>query len=698
MAATTLLPATRARAAETPGVTATEIKIGNTNPHSGPASSYGVIATAEAAYFKMINDRGGVGGRKINFISLDDAYSPPRTLEQTRRLVEQEEVALVFNGLGTATQTAVRQYLNAKKIPQLFVATGADKFGDPQHFPWTMGFQPSYRTEATIYGKYLAAEKPGAKVAILYQNDDFGKDYLIGLKEGLGASSAKMVIKEVSYETTDPTIDSQAITLQASGADVLLTAATPKWAAQTIRKIADLNWKPLHFMTNVSVSVGSVINPAGPEKATGLITAAYQKDNSDQQWANDAGMNEWRAFMKQYQARCRPRGPEQRIRLQRSGDPGAGAEAVRRRSVAGQHHEAGRQPRRAGTAEHVAGGQGEHQRHQLPPDPLDATATLDRPGVAIVRLRHLGLMDAGTRPAAVPGPSPGDRLTAAALTAAIRLARSLSPTAASNLGGLVARSIGPLLPVSRVAAANLECAFPEMDAGARRRVLVGVWDNLGRTAAELPHIGALQRTAAGPGWECEDDSELRALRARGGPAILFSGHLANWEIGLPVAAALGLTVSWFYRAASNKLADAAIQDMRRTGMGADVPMFAKGAARAREALAHLRRGGMLGMLVDQKLNEGIAVPFFGRPAMTTPALAQFALRFRCPVIPIHPVRLGPARFRIVCEPPMTLPDTGDRAADIHALTAAANATLERWIREQPECWLWLHRRWPKDTP
>jgi branched-chain amino acid transport system substrate-binding protein len=300
-AAAALLPAGQARAEATPGVTATEVKIGNTNPHSGPASAYGVIATAEAAYFKMINDHGGIGGRMINFISLDDAYSPPRTVEQTRRLVEQEEVAFIFNGLGTPCQTAVRQYMNAKQVPQLFVATGADKWGDPEHFPWTMGWQPSYRTEATIYGKYLLKEKPDARIAILYQNDDFGKDYLIGLREGLGADYDKMVIKTVTYETTDPTIDSQVVSLQSAGADVLLTAATPKWAAQTIRKIADLNWKPLHFMTNVSVSVGSVITPAGPEKAVGMITAAYQKDNTDPQWATDPGMAQWRGFMKQYQ-------------------------------------------------------------------------------------------------------------------------------------------------------------------------------------------------------------------------------------------------------------------------------------------------------------------------------------------------------------------------------------------------------------
>ena len=300
IAAATLLPTSRARAEEMPGITDKEIKIGNTNPHSGPASAYGMIANTEVAFFKMVNDRGGIGGRMITYISLDDGYSPPRTVEQTRRLVEQEGVAFVFQGLGTPPQTAVRQYLNAKKVPQLFVATGADKFGDPEHFPWTMGYNPSYRTESAIYGKYLLKEKPDAKIAVLYQNDDFGKDYLAGLRQGLGDAYEKMVIKEVSYETTDPTIDSQVITLQGSGADVLVTAATPKWAAQTIRKVADVGWKPLHFMTNVSISVGSVITPAGAEKAAGMISAAYGKDQTDPQWAHDPGMAEWRGFMKQY--------------------------------------------------------------------------------------------------------------------------------------------------------------------------------------------------------------------------------------------------------------------------------------------------------------------------------------------------------------------------------------------------------------
>lgn len=308
-------------------------------------------------------------------------------------------------------------------------------------------------------------------------------------------------------------------------------------------------------------------------------------------------------------------------------------------------------------------------------------------------------MDTASGASAAPPPSLRDRLEAWALGCGLRLTRALGPVAASHLGGALARAVGPLLPVSRVAEDNLRRAMPELDAAARRRVVRGVWENLGRTVAELPHVAGLPRTASGPGWECgeADDAVLRQVVARGGPAIFFSGHFANWEIGYAVAAAYGLPVAWFYRAASNPLADAAIQSMRRRALGGEVPMFPKGAAGAREAVAHLRRGGLLGMLVDQKLNEGLAVPFFGRPAMTTPALAQFALRFRCPVIPIRPQRLGPARFRVICEKPLPLPDSGDRAADVLALTRDVNATLERWIRDQPQDWLWLHRRWPKDA-
>ena len=282
------------------GVTKTEIKIGHTIPYSGPASAYGVIGKSHVAFWKMINDKGGINGRKINFISLDDGYAPPRTVEQVRRLVEQDEVACLFNTLGTPNNSAIQKYVNAKKVPCLFVATGADKWGDYEHFPWLIGWQPSYQIEAQIYAKYIMKNKPGAKVAILYQNDDFGKDYPAGLKIGFGAEYSKYIIKELTYEVTDATIDSQAVSLKDSGADVLITAATPKFAAQMIRKVADIGWKPLHFLTNVSASVGAVINPAGPEKAVGIITSQYLKDPTDPAWKDDKGMNEWRAFMKQY--------------------------------------------------------------------------------------------------------------------------------------------------------------------------------------------------------------------------------------------------------------------------------------------------------------------------------------------------------------------------------------------------------------
>ncbi|HEX7967228.1 MAG TPA: ABC transporter substrate-binding protein, partial [Stellaceae bacterium] len=289
-----------AMAADPPGVTATEIKIGNTMPYSGPASAYGVIGKGETAFFNMINEQGGIGGRKINFISLDDGYSPPKAVEQVRRLVEQDNVAFLFNTLGTPSNTAIQKYLNQKKIPQLFVATGADKWGDYKDYPWTIGWQPSYRIEAQIYAKYILKEKPNAKIGILYQNDDFGKDYIAGLKDILGGKYAKMVVKEVSYEVTDATVDSQIVTLQGSGADTLVTAATPKFAAQAIRKVYDVGWKPLHFLTNVSISVASVMTPAGPEKGVGIITGAYGKDPTDPRWKDDPGMKQWRDFMTKY--------------------------------------------------------------------------------------------------------------------------------------------------------------------------------------------------------------------------------------------------------------------------------------------------------------------------------------------------------------------------------------------------------------
>ena len=289
-----------ARADDTPGITDTEIKIGQTMPYSGPASAYGVIGRAEAAYFKMINEQGGINGRKINFISLDDGYSPPKTVEQTRRLVEDEKVAFIFNSLGTPPNAAIRQYLNDNKVPQLFVATGAAMFSDPAHFPWTMGWQPNYQTEAKIFGKHILKTKPDAKIAVLYQNDGFGKDYLMGLKDGLGADHAGMVIKEASYETSEPTVDLQVVTLQGSGADVLLIGATPKFAAQAIRKTFDVGWTPVRYMTDVSQSIATVMKPAGLEKSKGVITGVYGKDPTDARWKDDPGFKEYAAFIGKY--------------------------------------------------------------------------------------------------------------------------------------------------------------------------------------------------------------------------------------------------------------------------------------------------------------------------------------------------------------------------------------------------------------
>jgi branched-chain amino acid transport system substrate-binding protein len=287
-------------AGDLPGVTATEIRIGNTNAYSGPASAYGVVAKAEAAFFKMVNDQGGVAGHKIDFISYDDGYSPPRTVEQVRRLIEEDHVALLFSTLGTAPNTAIQRYVNQKKVPQLFISTGADKWGDYQHFPWTMGYQPSNRIEARIYTKYMLARNPKPKMAILYQDDDLGKDYPAGVKDVLGARYSSIVVKEASYETTDATIDSQITELQASGADVLLVAATPKFAAQAIRKVHDLDWHPMFFLINSSISVGSVMAPAGLKNGIGIITSGYMKDPTDPAFKNDPGMNAWRAFMAKY--------------------------------------------------------------------------------------------------------------------------------------------------------------------------------------------------------------------------------------------------------------------------------------------------------------------------------------------------------------------------------------------------------------
>src|ERR1700744_3033887 len=280
-----------------PGATDTEIKIGNIMPYSGPASAYGVIGRTEAAYFKMINDAGGLNGRKINFISYDDAYSPPKTVEQARKLVESDEVLFIFNPLGTAPNTSIQKYMNSKKVPQLFVATGATKWNDPKNFPWTMGWQPSYQSETQIYAKYLLKEKPGAKIAVLYQNDDYGKDYLKGLVDGLGAKADTMIVAKESYETTEPSIDDHIVKLKSSGADVFFNITTPKFAAQAIKKSAEIGWKPMHFLNNVSASVGRGLKPAGCENSQDIISAAYLKDASDPQWNDDPGMKEFYAFL-----------------------------------------------------------------------------------------------------------------------------------------------------------------------------------------------------------------------------------------------------------------------------------------------------------------------------------------------------------------------------------------------------------------
>ncbi len=289
-----------ARAENAPGVTDTEIKIGQTMPYSGPVSAYGVIGRTELAYFKMINDQGGINGRKLNLISLDDSYSPPKTVEQVRRLVEQEHVAFLANTLGTPTNAAVRQYLNDNKVPTLFVSTGAAMFSDPVHFPWTMGYQPNYQMEARIYAKHILATKPDARIAVLYQNDDYGKDFLIGLKEPLGPDHAGMVVKEAPYEASEPTVNSQIITLQGSGADVFLIAATPKATTQAIRKAYDIGWTPTRYLNLNAASIATVLKPAGLEKSKGVITAGPYIEVADPRWKDSPDLKEWQAFTSKY--------------------------------------------------------------------------------------------------------------------------------------------------------------------------------------------------------------------------------------------------------------------------------------------------------------------------------------------------------------------------------------------------------------
>jgi branched-chain amino acid transport system substrate-binding protein len=279
------------------GASDTEIKIGNTVPYSGPASAYGTIGRTEAAYFKMINDAGGIHGRKITFISYDDGYSPAKTVEQARKLVENDEVLLVFGSVGTASNAAIRKYMNEKQVPQLFIASGASKWNDPKDYPWTMGWQPSYQDEARVYAKYIMKHKPDAKVAVLYQNDDFGKDYLKGLKDAFG-DKASMIVAEEAYETSEPTIDNHIIKLKAAGADTFVSITTPKFAAQAIKKAAEIAWTPMQIVANVSASVGGVMQPAGFENSQGILSAAYLKDGADPQWDKDPGMQKFLAFLK----------------------------------------------------------------------------------------------------------------------------------------------------------------------------------------------------------------------------------------------------------------------------------------------------------------------------------------------------------------------------------------------------------------
>jgi len=291
---------TTARAEDAPGVTATEIKIGQTMPFSGPASSYGTIARAEAAYFQMINEQGGVNGRKLNLITQDDSYSPPKTVEQTRKLVEQEKVAFIFNPLGTPTGVAVRKYLNDRKIPQLFIAAGATFWGDYKAWPYSMGWQPTYKAESTLYAEHILKTKPDAKIAIMGHNDDAGRDYLNSFKAALGDRAKSMIVYEATYEPTDPTLDQQIVAAKEAGADTFYIHAIPKFAAIAIRKVFDLNWHPTFYLTTTGNSISQGIQPAGFEKAQGVISMEYMKDPNDEIWASDPGMRDWRAFMEKY--------------------------------------------------------------------------------------------------------------------------------------------------------------------------------------------------------------------------------------------------------------------------------------------------------------------------------------------------------------------------------------------------------------
>jgi len=304
-AATALTPALAQKKYDS-GASDTEIKIGQTMPYSGPASAYGTIGKIEAAYFRQLNDQGGINGRKINFISLDDGYSPPKTVEMVRKLVEQEEVLLLMGTLGTPPNSAIHKYVNSKKVPHLLLSTGASKWNDPKGHPWTLGFNPSYSSEGRLYAQEILRTKPNAKIAVLFQNDDYGKDYLNGFKDGLGDKAKSMIVAEASYEVSDPTVDSQIVTLKGSGADTFFNVTTPKFAAQAIRKADDIGWKPTHYLNNVSASVGSVLKPAGLEKSVGLVSMVYIKEGNDKRWDNDPAMMDFKALIKKYAPEVSP--------------------------------------------------------------------------------------------------------------------------------------------------------------------------------------------------------------------------------------------------------------------------------------------------------------------------------------------------------------------------------------------------------
>ena len=349
------------------GATDTEIKIGNIMPYSGPASAYGMIGKTEAAYFKKINDAGGINGRKINFISYDDAYSPPKTVEQARKLVESDEVLFVFNSLGTPPNSAIHKYMNSKKVPQLFVATGATKWNDPKDFPWTMGWQPNYQSETQIYAKYILKNSPNAKIAVMYQNDDYGKDYLKGLKDGLGAKAASMIVIEESFETSEPSVDNHIVKLKSTGADIFINISTPKFAAQAIKKMAEIGWKPQHFLNNVSASVGSVIKPAGYRELAGHHLGRLPEGRLRQA----VGQRSRHEGILCLPDKDFPEGDKLDggtvVGLRRRADPGSGAEAVRRQPHPRKHHEAGGQPEGFPHRSPAARHQDQHRRRPISP-------------------------------------------------------------------------------------------------------------------------------------------------------------------------------------------------------------------------------------------------------------------------------------------------------------------------------------------